>query len=78
VRLSSLGLGYRTMIAWMVDLAVRLFKRYPDSEDPLAEPAIVLVDEIDLHMHPKWQRDIMQFLTDRFPTHIPLVMEGEK
>jgi hypothetical protein len=52
VQFSSLGLGYRTTISWMVDLAVRLFKRYPDSEDPLAEPAIVLVDEIDLHMHP--------------------------
>jgi predicted ATP-binding protein involved in virulence len=47
VRLSSLGLGYRTTISWIVDLAVRLFKRYPDSEDPLAETAIVLVDEID-------------------------------
>jgi predicted ATP-binding protein involved in virulence len=83
VQLSSLGLGYRTTIAWMVDLAVRLFKRYPDSEDPLAEPAIVLVDEIDLHMHPKWQRDIMQFLTDRFPNtqfivtaHSPLVVQA--
>ena len=83
VRLSSLGLGYRTMIAWMVDLAVRLFKRYPDSEDPLAEPAIVLVDEIDLHMHPKWQRTIMEFLTQRFPNtqfivtaHSPLVVQA--
>jgi predicted ATP-binding protein involved in virulence len=83
VQLSSLGLGYRTTIAWMVDLAVRLFKRYPDSEDPLAEPAIVLVDEIDLHMHPTWQRDIMQFLTDRFPNtqfivtaHSPLVVQA--
>lgn len=83
VRLSSLGLGYRTTIAWMVDLAVRLFKRYPDSEDPLAEPAIVLVDEIDLHMHPQWQRTIMEFLTERFPNtqfivtaHSPLVVQA--
>ncbi|CAN1209504.1 ATPase AAA-type core domain-containing protein [Tumidithrix helvetica PCC 7403] len=83
VRLSSLGLGYRTMIAWMVDLAVRLFQRYPDSEDPLAEPAIVLVDEIDLHLHPKWQRTIMEFLTERFPNtqfivtaHSPLVVQA--
>lgn len=83
VRLSSLGLGYRTTIAWIVDLAIKLFKRYPDSKDPLAEPAIVLVDEIDLHMHPKWQRDIMQFLTDRFPNtqfivtaHSPLVVQA--
>jgi predicted ATP-binding protein involved in virulence len=83
VHLSSLGLGYRTTISWIVDLVIRLFERYPDSEDPLAEPAIVLVDEIDLHMHPKWQRDIMQFLTDRFPNtqfivtaHSPLVVQA--
>jgi predicted ATP-binding protein involved in virulence len=85
VSLSSLGLGYRTTIAWMVDLAVRLFQRYPDSKDPLAEPAIVLVDEIDLHMHPTWQRTIMEFLTERFPNtqfivtaHSPLVVQAAK
>jgi predicted ATP-binding protein involved in virulence len=85
VRLSSLGLGYRTAIAWMVDLAVRLFRRYPNSPDPLAEPAIVLVDEIDLHLHPKWQRNIMSFLTERFPNtqfivtaHSPLVVQAAK
>jgi energy-coupling factor transporter ATP-binding protein EcfA2 len=83
VGLPSLGLGYRTAIAWMVDLAVRLFRRYPDSEDPLAEPAIVLVDEIDLHLHPRWQRMIMSFLAERFPNtqfivtaHSPLVVQA--
>jgi AAA domain, putative AbiEii toxin, Type IV TA system/AAA domain len=83
VHISNLGLGYRTAIAWMVDLAVRLFRRYPNSPDPLAEPAIVLVDEIDLHLHPRWQRTIMDFLTDRFPNtqfivtaHSPLVVQA--
>jgi predicted ATP-binding protein involved in virulence len=83
VHIDSLGLGYRTAIAWMVDLAVRLFRRYPNSPDPLAEPAIVLVDEIDLHLHPRWQRTIMDFLTDRFPNtqfivtaHSPLVVQA--
>jgi predicted ATP-binding protein involved in virulence len=83
VHIDSLGLGYRSTIAWMVDLAVRLFRRYPNSLDPLAEPAIVLVDEIDLHLHPRWQRTIMDFLTDRFPNtqfivtaHSPLVVQA--
>jgi AAA domain, putative AbiEii toxin, Type IV TA system/AAA domain len=83
VHINSLGLGYRTAIAWMVDLAVRLFRRYPNSPDPLAEPAIVLVDEIDLHLHPRWQRTIMDFLTERFPNtqfivtaHSPLVVQA--
>ena len=83
VTIDQLSLGYRTMIAWVVDLARRLFKRYPNSEDPLAEPAVCLVDEIDLHLHPKWQRRIIDFLSDRFPNtqfivtaHSPLVVQA--
>ncbi|MEB3311977.1 MAG: AAA family ATPase [Snowella sp.] len=83
VTLSNLSLGYQSVIAWMVDLAARMLERYPDSEDPLSEPAIVLVDEIDLHLHPKWQRTIMDFLTERFPNtqfivtaHSPLVVQA--
>ncbi|MBM4032552.1 MAG: hypothetical protein FJ291_12310 [Planctomycetes bacterium] len=83
VSIRDLSLGYRTMIAWTVDLARRLFERYPDSPDPLAEPAIALVDEIDLHLHPKWQRSLMQFLTERFTNtqfivtaHSPLVVQA--
>ena len=83
VSLSNLSLGYRSVIAWMVDLAARMLKRYPESDDPLSEPAIVLVDEIDLHLHPKWQRTIMDFLTERFPNtqfivtaHSPLVVQA--
>jgi energy-coupling factor transporter ATP-binding protein EcfA2 len=85
VPLKSLSLGYKTVIAWTVDLAARLIERYPNSEDPLAEPAVVLVDEIDLHLHPKWQRTIMSFLTERFPNtqfivtaHSPLVVQSAK
>jgi predicted ATP-binding protein involved in virulence len=85
VALSNLGLGYRTVIAWMIDLSARMIDRYPDSENPLAEPAVVLVDEIDLHLHPKWQRTIMSFLTERFPNvqfivtaHSPLVVQAAR
>ncbi|UJB68322.1 AAA family ATPase [Acaryochloris sp. 'Moss Beach'] len=85
VPLQKLSLGYTTVIAWTVDLAARLIECYPQSEDPLAEPAIVLVDEIDLHLHPKWQRTIMSFLTERLPNtqfivtaHSPLVVQAAK
>ena len=67
VKLGHLGYGYRTLIAWMVDFASRMVDRYPDSPDPLAEPAVVLVDEIDLHLHPTWQRTLIGYLTIRFP-----------
>jgi hypothetical protein len=83
VPMRALSLGYRSMIAWVVDLASRLFEAYPDSPDPLAEPAIALVDEIDLHLHPRWQRDITAHLDRLFPNvqfivtaHSPLVVQG--
>ena len=71
------------MIAWVVDLASRLFERYPQSDNPLAEPAVVLVDEIDLHLHPRFQRILMEYLTELFPrtqfiatAHSPLVVQA--
>lgn len=67
VPLFNLSLGYITMLAWTVDLALRMLWHYPDSDDPLQEPAVVLVDEIDLHLHPKWQRMVRQHLTEHFP-----------
>jgi len=83
VSIKDLSLGYKTLIAWMVDFASRLFNHYPDSPNPLAEPAVVLVDEIDLHLHPKWQRNLMSFLSDLFPNtqfiataHSPLVVQA--
>lgn len=83
VSIKDLSLGYKTLIAWMVDLASRMFERYPDSPNPLAEPAVVLVDEIDLHLHPKWQRTLMSYLSERFPNtqfiataHSPLVVQA--
>jgi len=83
VLIQDLSLGYRTLTAWMVDLASRMFERYRDSSSPLAEPAIVLVDEIDLHLHPKWQRTIISYLTERFPNtqfivtaHSPLIVQA--
>jgi predicted ATP-binding protein involved in virulence len=83
VSIKDLSLGYKTLIAWMVDLASRMFDRYPNSPNPLAEPAVVLVDEIDLHLHPKWQRTLMSYLSERFPNtqfiataHSPLVVQA--
>src|SRR6185436_7066665 len=80
---SALGLGYRTMTAWIVDLSSRLFERYGTLTDPLSGPAVCLVDEIDLHLHPRWQRDLITRLTALFPNtqfiataHSPLVVQA--
>ncbi len=81
VPLYGLSLGHRTVTAWTVDLAWRLFRRYPDSPKPLEEPAVVLIDEIDLHLHPRWQRRIMAQFSHHFTnvqfvatTHSPLMI----
>jgi hypothetical protein len=83
VPLRQLGYGYQTLITWVADLTSRMAERYPESKNPLTEPAVVLVDEIDLHLHPKWQRKLMSFLSDRFPNtqfiataHSPLVVQA--
>jgi predicted ATP-binding protein involved in virulence len=83
VKLRELGYGYQVTLAWVVDLAKKLFERYPNSENPLHEPAIVLIDEIDLHLHPEWQRKIISFLSEQFPrtqfiatTHSPLIVQS--
>ena len=62
-----IGYGYQSLVAWVVDFASRMVDRYPRHKDPLAQPAVVLVDEIDLHMHPRWQRKLMTYLGERFP-----------
>ncbi|MCP4352062.1 MAG: AAA family ATPase [Desulfobacterales bacterium] len=83
VGIKDLSLGYQTLVAWMVDLGNRLSERYPESDNPLAEPAVVLVDEIDLHLHPKWQRTLIRHLTEIFKetqfivtAHSPLIVQS--
>ena len=83
VPLSGLSLGYQTTLTWIVDLALRLYDRYPNSSNPLAEPGIVLIDNIDLHLHPRWQRRMMADLTRLFPAvqfiataHSPLIVQA--
>ncbi|RFC52601.1 MAG: putative ATP-binding protein involved in virulence [Verrucomicrobia bacterium] len=68
-------------MAWVTDFAARMLDRYPDSENPFAEPAVVLVDQIDTHLHPKWQRQLIDDFSDSFPAtqfivtaHSPLMV----
>lgn len=83
MELRQLGYGYQSLITWVVDFAARMFEAYSDSPEPLAEPAVCLVDEIDLHLHPTWQRKVMRYLSERFPktqfiatAHSPLIVQA--
>jgi energy-coupling factor transporter ATP-binding protein EcfA2 len=82
IPLRDLSIGYQTMLAWTVDLAWRLYEWYPLEDNPMGMPAVVLIDEVDLHLHPRWQRKLRGHLTKYFPgvqfiatTHSPITAQ---
>ena len=74
--------GERGVLAMVLDLTRRLAQANPEMNDPATEAeAVVLIDEIELHLHPGWQRRIVRNLTETFPkcqfiatTHSPQVI----
>lgn len=75
--------GYRNLIATAADLAWRAVQLNPHlgTDAPREARGIVLIDEIELHLHPAWQRDVLTRLTNAFPnlqfvvtTHSPVVI----
>lgn len=74
--------GERGTLALVLDLSRRLSQANPEMPDPASEvEAVVLIDEIDLHLHPRWQRQIIRNLATTFPqcqfiatTHSPQVI----
>ncbi len=67
IRVDQLSDGEKCMIALVGDLARRLAIANPRSANPLEGHGVVLIDEIDLHLHPAWQRMILPKLTKTFP-----------
>lgn len=79
---TALSQGYQSMVAWLTDLLGHAFLEFGDVAPSKLE-GIVLLDEIDLHLHPTWQRRIVPILRRVFPklqfvvtTHSPLVLTG--
>ncbi len=79
----ALSDGYRSILALAGDLVWRLIQAFPESNDPLKEEGVALIDELDIHLHPNWQRSIANLLRDQFPrlqffvaTHSPLIAAG--
>jgi predicted ATPase len=80
--LHQLSDGERGLLALVFDLTRRLAIANPDRDDPISEGvALVLIDEIELHLHPQWQRNVLQRLCKTFKacqfvvtTHSPLVL----
>jgi predicted ATPase len=79
----QLSEGYRSIIIFVADLIYRLNKNVSERKKITELKGIVLVDEIDLHLHPKWQRVIVRKLRNLFPniqfiftTHSPTMIQG--
>ena len=79
--LDQLSGGYRIVLALAADLARRMAQGNPHLADPLESEAVVLIDEVDLHLHPGWQQRILVDLRRTFPntqfivsTHSPQVL----
>ena len=78
--LSSLSDGYKAFIGWVSDLVGNLASVAPSGKGLREIAGIVLVDEIDLHLHPAWQRSVIPMLSKAFPklqfvftSHSPIV-----
>ncbi|MEH2152989.1 AAA family ATPase [Nostoc sp.] len=82
---NQLSDGEKCLLAMVGDLARRLAIANPGLTEPLQGEGVVLIDEIELHLHPKWQREIIPALTRTFPncqfivtTHSPQVISQVK
>lgn len=67
VPLSRLSDGYQNVAAWIGDLLYRVTESFENYDDPLKTGGLLLIDEIDAHLHPKWQRQLRQFIHDKLP-----------
>jgi predicted ATPase len=83
VSIDYLSDGYRGTMAWVGDLVRRLVDAFPRMENPLEAEGVVLVDELDTHLHPKWQRLIVDQVRRIFPnlqfivsSHSPFIAQG--
>ena len=83
--ISKLSAGYQSLLWMVMDLAYRVCMLNPELESRDQIMGIVLIDEIDLHLHPKWQWNVIDALQKTFAgvqfiiaTHSPIVISASK
>ncbi|CCI04284.1 AAA family ATPase [Microcystis aeruginosa] len=81
VTVNQLSDGEKCLIAMLGDLARRMAIANPQNPDPLTGNGVIIIDEIDLHLHPQWQRFVVPKLLEIFPncqffisTHSPNII----
>lgn len=75
--------GYQAILVVVFDLILRYIFLFPSLPNPLQGAATVAIDEVDLHLHPRWQRVVIRQLRTLFPgtqfiltTHSPALVQG--
>ena len=83
LQVDQLSGGYKAVLSVVADIAKRMSLANPDSLNPLEEEAVILIDELDLHLHPRWQKTIVEDLKRTFPncqfiisTHSPFIIQS--
>ena len=78
-----LSSGYRTLLWTLMDIVHRIAILNPQLENYSEVPGVVVIDEIDTHLHAKWQWNILNVLQEMFPkvqfiiaTHSPMVISS--
>jgi predicted ATP-binding protein involved in virulence len=81
VKFEQLSDGYKSILIWVCDLVSRLSRNQPNVTKLENFHGVVLVDEVGLHLHPKWEASLVQKLRTWFPdiqfiftTHSPIII----
>ena len=67
VDVTKLSAGHKSVLAMIGDMLIRLYEQQPSAPSPSDLTGIVLIDEIEAHLHPKWQREFPKLLSTIFP-----------
>ncbi len=83
VPIEAVSQGTVSLLGWIGVLLQRMYEVYDRDDNPSQRYALVLIDEIDAHLHPEWQQSLVPTLSELFPnvqfiatTHSPLVVGG--
>lgn len=81
VGIDQVSQGTSSMLGWVGALLQRMYEIHGAGKDIKSQAAVVLIDEIDAHLHPEWQQRIVGTLKEQFPhvqfiatTHSPLIV----
>ena len=83
IYVGDLSSGSQSTLLWIVWLALKMLNHYEFSEGWAQKPAVLLIDEVENHLHPTWQRRVIPSLLTHFPglqifatAHSPFVVAG--